>query len=462
MKTSDLKSGRRDFLKKSSKVAAGISVLSVGLNSTGALAASGKSEVAAPGKKKVALVGTGSRGTQTWGKNLLEQLSDEVEMVGLCDINPKRVEYAKKYIGANVPTYVAKDFDQMIEETKPDAVIITTTDCFHVKYAIRAMELGCDAICEKPLATETEQCQKLMDAEVKTGKRVITTFNVRHMAMAEEIKKVVMSGELGRIISVEFQEYLDIDHGASYFRRWHGKSQFSGTLLLTKASHHFDQMNWTLGAEPETVHAFGKVAFYGKNNSFRAKNCRNCPFTDKCDFYWDITKSKMMMDLYVKNEDADGYLRDGCVWDNNIDTYDTMTVEVKYKNGVLFNYTMNAFLPYEGQRITFNGEKGRLDVRINSRQPWEVEGENEFRITKNFKETRTWLVESGSGGHGGADEKLREMLFKDNQPDPLGKMAGSRAGVMASMVGIAARKSIETGETVNIDDLVTFPRTWGW
>jgi len=39
---------------------------------------------------------------------------------------------------------------------------------------------------------------------------------------------------------------------------------------------------------------------------------------------------------------------------------------------------------------------------------------------------------------------------------------GSRAGVMASLVGIAARKSIETGETINIKDLVTFPLTWGW
>ncbi|MGP8329172.1 MAG: Gfo/Idh/MocA family protein [Methanosarcinaceae archaeon] len=454
MKTNNLKTGRREFLKESTKIVAGISALSMGLSSNEAAAAAGK--------KRVALVGTGIRGTRTWGKNLLEQLSGEVEMVGLCDINPKRVEYAKKYIGINAPTFAAEDFDRMIKETKPDAVIITTPDCFHAKYAVRAMELGCDAICEKPLATEAEQCQKLMDTEVKTGKRIITTFNVRYMTEAEEIKKVIMSGELGRIISAEFTEYLDIDHGASYFRRWHGKAQFSGTLLLSKASHHFDQMNWTLDADPETVHAFGKVAFYGKNNSFRARNCRTCPFTNKCDFYWDITKDKAMMDLYVKNEDADGYLRDGCVWDNDIDTYDSMTAEVKYNNGVLLNYSMNAFLPYEGQSIAFNGEKGRLDVRLFHRQPWEVASTQQFRLTRNFKETRTWSVEPGVGSHGGADAKLKNMLFSANQPDPLGKMAGSRAGVMASIVGIAARKSIETGETVNIDELVTFPLTWGW
>lgn len=461
METRKLKTGRREFLKKSTTVAAGITMLSTGFGSPVASASSMEKQPGLPGKRRLALVGTGSRGTLTWGQGLLGQLSDKVELVGLCDINPKRAEFARKFIGINVPTYVANDFDRMIAETKPDAVIITTTDCFHSSYAIRAMELGCDAISEKPLATDAEQCQKLMDAEVRTGKRIITTFNVRHMAMAEEIKKVVLSGELGRIISVEFQEYLDINHGASYFRRWHGKSRFSGTLLLSKASHHFDQMNWTLEAEPETVHAFGKLAFYGNNNSFRARNCRTCPFTDKCDFYWDITKDETMMNLYVKNEDADGYLRDGCVWDNNIDTYDTMTVEVKYKNGVLLNYTMNAFLPYEGQRITLNGEKGRLDVTVNYKQPWDVKAENEFRLSKNFGETRSWVIERGEGGHGGADEKLRDMLFRENQPDPLGKMAGSRAGVMASLVGIAARKSIETGESVNIEDMVKFPITWG-
>ncbi len=452
--------GRREFIKKSARATAGIAAIGYGFGANDANASSAKEIFTTPKRKKIAIVGTGFRGSQTWGKDLLAQFPDEVEIVGLCDINQSRAEFVKKFIGINVPTFRAGDFDRMIAETKPDTIIVTTTDCFHEKYVVRAMELGCDTICEKPLAIESAQCQNLLDAEVKTGKKIITTFNVRHMTMAEEIKRVVSSGELGRIISVEFQENLDVHHGADYFRRWHGKSQYSGTLLLTKASHHFDQVNWTLNAEPETVHAFGNLAYYGKNHSFRARNCRNCSFTNKCEFYWDITKEKFAMNLYARNEHVDGYLRDGCVWDNNIDTYDTMTVEVKYKNGVLFNYTMNAFLPYEGQRITFSGEKGRLDVNVNYRQPWEVKSENEFRLTKNFGETKTWQISPGTGTHGGADEKLREMIFKENIPDPLEKMAGCKAGVLASLIGIAARRSIETGQTVRIDDLVTFPLTW--
>jgi len=445
--------GRREFVNKSAKLAMGISTLSMFANRS--LAGN------EPAKKlKVALVGTGSRGSGTWGANLVQPYEDYVEMVGLCDINPKRVEYAKKFIETNAPTYVAKDFDRMVLETKPDAVIVTTVDCFHAEYAIRAMELGCNVICEKPLATEAEQCQRLLDTELETGKKIVTTFNVRHHLFAEEIKQVVMSGDLGKIISAEFQEYLDIYHGASYYRRWHGKARFSGTLLCTKASHHFDQMNWSLDAEPVEVNAFGQVAYYGKNNSFRYRNCRECPFAGKCDFYWDITKDQRSMDMYVACEKEDGYLRDGCVWDNDNDTYDTMTVEVKYNNGVLLSYSLNAFLPYEGQRIAFNGEQGRLDVRLYHRQPWDTEHQSDFRLTKNFKESITWHKKQGEGGHGGADQNLKDMLFKPNQNDPLGKMAGSRAGIMASMIGIAARQSIETGKRIKIADLIDFPLSW--
>jgi predicted dehydrogenase len=168
------------------------------------------------------------------------------------------------------------------------------------------------------------------------------------------------------------------------------------------------------------------------------------------------------MKLYVACEDADGYLRDGCVWDNDIDTYDLMTVEVKYNNGVLLSYSLNAYMPYEGQRIAFNGEKGRLDVRRYNRQPWEVPHAAEFRLTKNFKDTRTWTVARSEGPHEGADMKLKNLWFKPDQLDPLGKRAGSRAGVLSSIIGIAARKSIESGKRIKIADMVDFPLSWKW
>jgi predicted dehydrogenase len=444
---------RRQFIDKGAKLTIGISALGLIPNNAYATQKSGN-------KLSIALVGTGSRGTSTWGKDLVDQYADQLEMVALCDINPKRVDFAKRYIGTSAPVYLAGDFKRMIEETNPDAVIVTTTDCFHAEYVIRAMELGCDAICEKPLVTEALQAQQLLDTEKRTGRKVITTFNARHSAHAEEIKTVLSSGTMGKIISADYMEYLDIDHGASYFRRWHGKSRFSGTLLCHKASHHFDEINWFLDAEPVEVSAFGEVAFYGKNNGFRGKNCRNCSFTDKCDFYWDISKDQLMNDMYVACEKEDGYLRDGCVWDNDIDTYDTMTVEVKYNTGAIVSYSLNAFLPYEGQRIAFNGQKGRLDVRVFQTQSWDPGQGSDFRLTHNFKDTKTWHIDPLVGTHGGADKKLKDMIFLPGQKDPLGKLADSRAGILSSLIGIAARQSIQTGKKVKIGDMIDFPVGW--
>lgn len=454
MNSSDKGMPRRLFLGNSGKLALSALALARGSAAAGTKISNGKT--------RLALVGTGSRGSATWGKRLIETHSDYIEHVGLCDINPKRLAYAARYMGVDVPLFEAKDFDRMIAETKPDAVIITTPDCFHVPYAIRTMELGVNPISEKSLATEAGQCQKLLETEKRTRRKVITTFNARHGNSDEEIKKILLNGDIGRVISAEYHEFLDTSHGADYFRRWHGKMRFSGSLLCHKASHHFDQMNWWLDADPVEVNAFGKVSFYGKNNDFRAKNCRNCSFTDKCDFYWDITKNKRYMDLYVANEDADGYLRDGCVWDDKIDTYDSMTVEVRYANDVLLSYSLDAYIPYEGQRMVFNGDKGRLDVRAYHRQPWKVGGEADLRLTRIFGNTKAWTVSGSTGEHGGADDKLKDLLFKPGTPDPLGKAAGSRAGVMASLIGVAARQSIQTGKRVKIADLIDFPIMWRW
>ena len=443
---------RRDFFGNTAKIAVATSIFP--LYSFG-----NDKKPATAVKTRLALVGTGSRGTYSWGKPVIEAYENFVEMVALCDINPKRMAASKRVLGINAKTYLAKDFELMIQETKPDLVIVTTTDCFHEKYIVRALELGCNVISEKPVAINAEQCQHITDAENRTGKKVFVGFNVRYMNESMEMKRILMSGELGKIIAIDYQECLNTSHGADYYRRWHGKKKYSGSLLLHKASHQFDLINWLLDSGPVDVQAIGKLAFYGHNNSFRGRNCRNCVFTQKCKFYWDMTKDEMCMAFYGNCEDVDGYYRDGCVWDNEIDSYDTSSVQVNYDNGTQMTYSMNTYLPFEGQFICFSGENGRLEVRINAKQPWKVQGEIEFRLTKDRETTRYWTLSSAEGVHGGADQRLRDMIFIPETADPLGSKAGSRAGIMSSLIGIAARQSIETGQKVKIADLVTFPKT---
>jgi predicted dehydrogenase len=439
---------RRDFIRKSSISAAAL----------GAVAMAGPlSTLASPAEKKVrvAIVGTGIRGSTTWGMNLIRDVGSYVEIVGLCDINSKRVEVVSKWMGGGIPTFT--DFDKMVRETRPDKVIVTTMDSKHAQYVCRAMELGCDALSEKPLCTDAEQAQAIIDTAKRTGRKLDVTFNARHGLNTMKAKELLLAGEIGDLYSVDYAEFLDLEHGASYFRRWHGLKQCSGTLLVHKASHHFDELNWWIDSDPVEVVAYGELNKYGRKGPFRHVNCRRCIFKDRCDFYWDITQNKEYMELYVGCESEDGYYRDGCLYRNAINIPDTYSAQIRYENNVLVTYSLNATVPYEGQFIVFNGSKGRIELRNYDRQPWKVPHDSELRLTRNFKGSKIVPIERQEGDffeHGGADQRIKHMLFKPGTPDPLGQRAGMRDGILSSAIGIAGYTSIETGRRIRIAELV--------
>jgi predicted dehydrogenase len=296
----------------------------------------------------------------------------------------------------------------------------------------------------------------VLDAEKRTRRNIVVTFNYRYAPKHRTVKEILMSGEIGPVISAEFSWYLDVYHGADYFRRWHAFKNKGGSLWVHKATHHFDLMNWWLGADPVQVNADGALKVYGKNGAIRGTNCRSCSHKQDCRFYYDIATNEKRMKLYVGCEDVDNYYRDGCVFRENIDIYDTMSALVKYSNGVTMNYSLNAYMPFEGYRVAFIGVFGRLEVRDYARQPWDVpeSDETEIFLTKSFGQRRAIPIERGEGGHGGGDDRLRDLIFRNvNAPDHM-KLPDSRAGAMSCLTGIAARKSIEEKRAVRIDELV--------
>ena len=436
---------RRSFLASS-----GAAMAAAALSPSSVLAA--QAQTRAP--MRVALVGTGIRGINMWGRDLVQRWSDVVQFVGLSDINPGRVAFAKEYMGVNAPTFT--DLERMIRETRPERLIVTTKDSTHHEQIIKGMEMGLDIITEKPLTIDERKAQAIIDTQAKTGKNVTVTFNYRYSPHRQVMKQILDSGRIGKITSVDFHWYLDTSHGADYFRRWHGKRASSGTLFVHKATHHFDLLNWWIDSEPKEVYAGGDLEYYGKNNPFRHTQCRGCPYASQCKHYWDITKNPTLTKLYVENEQYDGYKRDGCVWDEKIDIFDKMTALIKYENGIQVSYSCTTYSPYEGYRIAFNGTKGRLDAWVKESQPWEEPEQDEIQVTDNFGQREIIAVPHGTSGHGGGDDILRNRIFRDpNAPDPYRQAAGLRDGVMSILIGIAARKSADSGRPVEIEDLTS-------
>lgn len=404
-------------------------------------------------KQRIAMVGTGIRGLAMWGKPVLQEFGNMIVFVGLCDINAGRVETGRKFLGINCPVYT--DFDTMMKETKPNRLIVTSVDGTHHEFIIKGMEYGADIITEKPLTVDEHKCQAILEAEKRTGKKITVTFNYRYSPHRQKIYELLHSGIIGEITSADFHWYLDVYHGADYFRRWHRLRKHSGSLLVHKATHHFDLLNWWLNSEPEEVFAYGSLDFYGKNNAYRHTNCRPCPHKGECKFYWDITKDAQLMLLYAANEQHDGYLRDGCVWREDIDIFDKMSVQIKYANKVQVNYSLTAYAPYEGYRIAFNGTKGRVEAWIKEKQPWVEDHFDEIQITTSFGKREIIKINNQEAGHGGGDERLRKSVFNPEGEDTYRQSAGSRDGAMSILIGIAARNSIDTGKPVRIGELTS-------
>jgi predicted dehydrogenase len=440
---------RREFLDTTSRLAAGAAFG----GAIDPLGFAGRKLSRSSAKLRLAVVGTGIRFTRAWGTELLKEQGDRVEIVGLCDINPKRMAASKRLVGIDAPTFT--DVGEMLRRTRPDALMVTTKDATHDDMIVQGLEAGVDVITEKPMTTDETKLRRIVEAERRSGKRVAVTFNYRYAPTAARIKQLLMAGTIGPVTSVDFHWYLDNRHGADYFRRWHAYRKNSGTLWVHKATHHFDLINWYLGADPVEVSAQGALRRYGRNGAVRGVNCRTCPHKSSCAYHWDMTADPMLVALYADAESADGYQRDACVFREDIDIYDTMAATVRYSSGAMMSYSLNAFMPIEGYHLAFNGIGGRIEIRMFERQPWEaLRGMDEIRVTKSFGISEVIQSPWGEGGHYGGDPLLRAMLFDPSRADPLGQRAGSRAGAMSLLTGVAADRSIQRGAPVKVSELL--------
>ena len=426
-------------------------------------------------KKRYVIVGVGGRSVM-YSQAILESFPKEAELVGLCDVNQGRMdlrnrEIAEKYNAKPVPTYAAGAFDRMVREQKPDVVIVTTRDSAHDAYIIRAMQLGCDVITEKPMTIDARKCQRIVDTARETGRKVRVTFNYRYSPPRTQVKDLLMRGTIGRVLSVDFKWLLNTSHGADYFRRWHREKANSGGLMVHKATHHFDLVNWWLSAAPVEVFAMGARRFYGDASGVaeqlglegHAERCLDCPCKRKCKFYLDLRKGNLKT-LYLDCEKYDGYIRDQCVFGKTMDIEDTMNLVVRYNTGAFMSYSLNAFMPWEGYQIAFNGTKGRLEhdcvesVYISG--DGRVQGETiphgtHIRVYPHFKPARNIKVAVAKGGHGGGDHPLLVDIFSKHAPsDPYLRAADVGAGALSILTGVAANTSMRTGRPVLIEKLI--------
>jgi predicted dehydrogenase len=425
--------------------------------------------------QKYALVGTGGRAIFFYTA-IAKDYTSTAKLVAFCDTNQTRMSYANsklKDLGSDaVPTYLAADFDRMILETRPDKVIVTTIDRTHNLYIVRALELGCDVITEKPMTIDTPRCQEILNAVERTQRAVQVTFNYRYAPHNTKVYQLLSSGAIGQVNSIHFEWLLNTQHGADYFRRWHRDKRNSGGLLVHKSTHHFDLVNFWLQSRPETVVAMGDLRFYGRENAERRgetkfySRAHGSPHAQNDPFALHLDQNPQLKAMYLDAESEDAYYRDQSVFGDGISIEDTMSVMVRYQTGAMLTYSLTAYAPWEGFRVVFNGSKGRLEVEIveqsyvNSGGEQANEGALERRhilLRPQFGKPVEIELPEVAGGHGGGDPELLNDLFGTPVDDPHRRAASHIDGALSILTGIAANVSMKTGQVVHVDDIMKIP-----
>jgi predicted dehydrogenase len=431
---------------------------------------------------RAAIVGTGSR-AQQFTEGLARR--EHIEVVALCDPNRVRMAHHNKLLAAEgrppASVYAPDRFGEMLRAERVDTVVVTTVDALHDGYIVAALRAECRVVTEKPLTTDAERCHRILDTVAETGGDLSVAFNYRFNPVHEMVHRQLGEGVIGDVVSVHFEWLLDVRHGADYFRRWHRDKANSGGLMVHKAGHHFDLVNWWLGARPQRVFGLGRLAFYGRENGERTgyrrdyERAHGSPEAADDPFAMHLADNAGLRALYLDAEAEDGYLRDLNVFGDGITIEDDMAVLVRYDSGASMSYHLTAYSPWEGYRVMFNGTRGRLELEVEE-SAWQrpqakvtsakgaVHGDTEMEnaggprilVRPLWQPPReVEIPEFDHAGHGGGDARMLRALFDGETGAEGGPQTATAVdGALALGVGLAANAAFESGQVVDIDDVV--------
>jgi len=425
-------------------------------------------------QNRFGLVGCGHRGIQCFVEDLVKLgLSDR--MAAMCDPNKVRLKVAQDHLERETRLY--SDYAEFLKDDHFNWVIVSTPDGTHRDLTVQAFEAGKNVITEKPMAVTVAECDDMIRAAEQAGKRLRCVFNLRYSQSMRAVKELIDDGLLGRIISVEAFDILRVGHGSDYLRRWHRRRENSGGLLVHKGCHVFDLLNWWIGSEPVEVYGRGSREFF-KPRPGHGTHCRDCKIADECELYVDIATGvptgvsweTLIKDLYLDAEGEDGYLRDRCVFGEDIDVWDNTSVVISYENGVTATYTELLFSPFAKRRYVLNGTAGRMEISLDDRgivffplfRGSVAEKRGQMMNTKAPSTNPPEIIDpkevmggrlKAVGGHGGSDGNLLLGLAEDNHTGL--SAAGPVDGRRAVLIAEAANRSIDEGRAIRVAD--TFP-----
>ena len=404
----------------------------------------------------VAIIGAGSRGADIYGR-LLMQLPEKFKIVALCDPRQHRLDSFGAEFGVN-ESECYTDENTFFEKKRADVLVIATLDCDHVRQCLKAFELGYDVLLEKPITEHKEECEQLLAAQKKYGRKAFVCHVLRYAPAFVKAGELLDSGAIGRLVSISTVENITYWHYAhSYVRgNWRNR-KIAAPIILAKCSHDLDLLQHYAKSKCKTVSSVGDLTYFTAENApaNSAERCSDCQLMETCPYSakrvyverWyaqncpmDIWPYNIINTAPTTEEKLYEAIKNGpygrCVYHCDNDVPDHQIVTMTFENGVKATLNMMTFAKEAGRRMNFYGTLGEIILD-------EAEGIVEMRIFggENVTYPIGELIKETSGyGHGGGDFVLINELY-DILMGRATKGTSLEESIESHLMGICAEES---------------------
>lgn len=381
----------------------------------------------------IGIIGCGGRINQVARRTCRQD--ERLRIVGVHDFNEKSIESAKQYFSdkeeyahAEQDFHVYDTVGELVADPEIDWVMIGSWNAAHCEHVLAAFDAGKHVFCEKPLATTVEDCLAMRDAWKASGKQFVIGFTLRYSPHYRKIKELLDEGIVGKIISMEFNETLDFNHGAWIHDDWRSETKYAGTHLLEKCCHDVDLVNWMIGSRASKAASFGGLDFFIPENVHHMGRLGKDKEGREAYKAMGSTKNSPNTDAFTRQPK---------------DIVDNQVAIIEYENRVraAFHTNCNAGIPE--RRMYILGSEGaiRADVLTGVIQSKRIGFDTE-------------LIEHESGaggGHGGGDEvlavELKDCMLNGGVP-----AAGLEDGLISAMTCFGIDQANTTGRVVDMKE----------
>ncbi|MFV0338807.1 MAG: Gfo/Idh/MocA family protein [Chthoniobacterales bacterium] len=311
---------------------------------------------------------------------LAHQPDKGLHLVAACG---KTTDNLKSYIEKCGPdTQLTADYKEIVNNPNIDAVFVCSPDHLHAEHTIPCLEAGKFVYLEKPMAITIEDCDRILEANEKSGGKLYVGHNMRFFPVIQKMRSLIEEGRIGRVEAIWCRHFISYG-GDAYYKDWHSERRFATGLLLQKGAHDIDIIHYLAGSYTRLVTGMGKLSVYNEVKDRRAEGEETSVEFNRSN--WPpLSQTKLSP---------------------KIDVEDHSMLMMQMENGVQASYMQCHYTPDDARNYTIIGTEGRIENYgdHSSEDKWASIQLWNRRTGYNLLGHEVFQIPSIKGTHGGAD-----------------------------------------------------------